>query len=226
VIMRILVVEDEQKIARFIKKGLVEEGYAVDIARNGEEALSYAAAAPYDLIILDLLLPKMDGIAVCRRLRESDLEVAVLMLTAKDSIEDRVTGLDAGADDYLVKPFAFAELLARIRALLRRPRSASSSILQVSDLVLDLARHRVERNGAPIELTPKEYALLEYLMRNPCQVLTRTQIMQHVWDYDFFAGSNIVDVYIRYLRKKIDEGYEKKLINTVRGAGYTLCEDF
>jgi heavy metal response regulator len=224
--MRILVVEDEQKIARFIRKGLAEEGYAVDIARNGEEALSYAASAPYDLIILDLLLPKIDGITVCRRLRESDLTVAVLMLTAKDSIEDRVTGLDAGADDYLVKPFAFAELLARIRALLRRPQSATSNILQVSDLVLDLTRHRAERNGAPIELTPTEYALLEYLMRNPCQVLTRTQIMQHVWDYDFFAGSNIVDVYIRYLRKKIDEGHEKRLIKTVRGAGYTICEDF
>lgn len=224
--MRILVVEDEQKIARFIKKGLVEEGYAVDIACNGEEALSYAASAPYDLIILDLLLPKIDGITVCRRLRESSLATPILMLTAKDSIEDRVSGLDAGADDYLVKPFAFAELLARIRALLRRPQGATSSILQVADLSLDLARHRAERSGAPIELTPTEYALLEYLMRNPCQVLSRTQIMQHVWNYDFFAGSNIVDVYIRYLRKKIDEGHDKKLIRTVRGAGYTICEDF
>jgi heavy metal response regulator len=223
--MRILVVEDEQKIARFIRKGLGEEGYAVDIARDGEEALSYASSAPYDLIILDLLLPRVDGITVCRRLREFNLTVSVLILTAKDSIEDRVTGLDAGADDYLVKPFAFAELLARIRALLRRPRNATPNILQVADLVLDVTRHRAERNGTPIDLTPKEYSLLEYLIRNRCQVLTRTQILEHVWDYDFYGGSNIVDVYIRYLRKKIDDGHDKKLIKTVRGAGYTLCGD-
>lgn len=223
--MRLLVVEDEYKIARFIRKGLIEEGYAVDIARNGEEALSYATSAPYDLIILDLLIPKIDGITVCRRLRESSLAVAILILTAKDSIEDRVTGLDAGADDYLVKPFAFAELLARIRALLRRPQSMTSNILQVSDLVLDLTRHRAERNGAPVDLAPTEYSLLEYLMRNACQVLTRTQILQHVWDYDFYGGSNIVDVYIRYLRKKIDEGHHKKLIRTIRGVGYSICED-
>lgn len=223
--MRILVVEDEQKIARFIRKGLTEEGYAVDIARDGEEAISFATYAPYDLIILDLLIPRVDGITVCRRLRESNLSVPILILTAKDSIEDRVTGLDAGADDYLVKPFAFAELLARIRALLRRPQSATSNILQISDLVLDLTKHRAERGGVPIELTSTEYALLEYLMRNPCQVLTRTQIMQHVWDYDFYGGSNIVDVYICYLRKKIDETHSKKLIKTIRGTGYTLCED-
>ncbi|MBC7228803.1 MAG: response regulator transcription factor [Actinobacteria bacterium] len=223
--MRILVVEDDEKIARFIRKGLTEEGYAVDVARNGEEALSFATSAPYDLIILDLLIPRIDGITVCRRLRESNLSVSILILTAKDSIEDRVTGLDAGADDYLVKPFAFAELLARIRALMRRPQSATSNILQISDLVLDLNKHRAERSGALIELTSTEYALLEYLMRNPCQVLTRTQIMQHVWDYDFYGGSNIVDVYICYLRKKIDEAHDKKLIKTIRGTGYTLCED-
>ena len=223
--MRVLIVEDEQKISRFLKKGLTEEGYAVDVAGDGKEALSYAKSGPYDLIILDLMLPKINGIDVCRSIRESSLDVSILILTAKDSIEDRVIGLDAGADDYLVKPFAFAELLARIRALLRRPRGVTTSKLQVSDLVMDLTRHRVERNGAPVELTPTEYSLLEYLMRNRCQVLTRTQVLGHVWNYDFYADSNIVDVYIRYLRKKIDEDHDVKLIKTVRGTGYTLCDD-
>jgi len=223
--MRILVVEDEAKIARFIKKGLSEEGYAVDIARHGEEALSYATSAPYDVVILDLMLPRIDGITVCRRLRESDLSVSILILTARDSVEDRVAGLDAGADDYLVKPFAFAELLARIRALMRRPKGITPNLLQVGDLELDVARRRVVRAGFAIELTPKEYSLLEYMMRNRGQVLTRTQILEHVWNYDFYAGSNIVDVYIRYLRKKIDEEHEDKLIKTVRGVGYTICED-
>jgi len=223
--MRILVVEDEAKIARFVKKGLSEEGYAVDVARTGEDAISYAASAPYDVVILDLMLPRIDGITVCRRLRESDLSVSILILTARDSVEDRVAGLDAGADDYLVKPFAFAELLARIRALLRRPKGTSHNLLRVGDLELDVARHRVIRAGSTIELTPREYSLLEYMMRNRCQVLSRTQILEHVWNYDFYAGSNIVDVYIRYLRKKIDEEHEDKLIKTVRGVGYTICED-
>ena len=222
--MRILVVEDEPKIARFIKKGLTEEGYAVDVARDGEEALAFARAAPYDLIVLDLMLPKIDGITVCRKLRKDDIEVSILILTAKDSIEDRVLGLDAGADDYLVKPFAFAELLARIRALLRRPQAMSSNVLEVGDLVLDVQKHRVERGGVQVELTSRELSLLEYMMRNPCQVLTRTQIMEHVWNYDFYAGSNVVDVYIRYLRKKIDEGHDDKLIKTMRGVGYSICE--
>jgi len=222
--MRILVVEDEPKIARFIKKGLTEEGYAVDVARDGEEALAFARAAPYDLIVLDLMLPKIDGITVCRKLRKDDIEVSLLILTAKDSIEDRVLGLDAGADDYLVKPFAFAELLARIRALLRRPQAMSSNVLQVGDLVLDVQKHRVERGGVQVELTSRELSLLEYMMRNPCQVLTRTQIMEHVWNYDFYAGSNVVDVYIRYLRKKIDEGHDDKLIKTMSGVGYSICE--
>ncbi len=223
--MRILVVEDEPKIARFIKKGLSEEGYAVDVARNGEEALSFAASAPYDVVILDLMLPRIDGITVCRRLRSSDLSVSILILTAKDSIEDRVAGLDAGADDYLVKPFAFAELLARIKALLRRPKGMKPNLLQAGDLELDVVRRRVVRAGSAIELTPKEYSLLEYMMRNRGQVLTRTQILEHVWNYDFYAGSNIVDVYIRYLRKKIDEGHKERLIKTIRGVGYTICED-
>jgi heavy metal response regulator len=223
--MRILVVEDEAKIARFVKKGLSEEGYAVDVARTGEDAISYAASAPYDVVILDLMLPRIDGITVCRRLRESDLSVSILILTARDSVEDRVAGLDAGADDYLVKPFAFAELLARIRALLRRPKGTSHNLLRVGDLELDVARHRVIRAGSTIELTPREYSLLEYMMRNRCQVLSRTQILEHVWNYDFYAGSNIVDVYVRYLRKKIDEEHEEKLIKTIRGVGYTICED-
>ncbi len=221
--MRILVVEDEPKIARFIKKGLIEQGYAVDAALNGEEALAYAKSAPYDLIILDLLLPGIDGITVCRILRETSLAAPILILTAMDSVEDRVKGLDAGADDYLVKPFAFAELLARIRALLRRPQTVASNSLQLGDLLLDVAKRKVERGGVPVDLTAKEYALLEYLVRNQCQVLTRTQIMEHVWNYDFFSGSNIVDVYIRYLRKKIDDGRDAKLIKTIRGAGYTIC---
>lgn len=224
--MRVLVVEDEAKIARFLSRGLTEAGYAVDIARNGAEALSYATSAPYDIIVLDLLLPKIDGITVCRRLRESDLSASILILTARDSVDDRVAGLDAGADDYLVKPFAFAELLARIRALLRRPRGTDQNLLRVGDLEMDVVSRRVARAGSPIELAPKEYALLEYMMRNRCQVLSRTQILEHVWNYDFYAGSNIVDVYIRYLRKKIDEGHDdKKLIKTIRGVGYTLCED-
>jgi DNA-binding response OmpR family regulator len=223
--MRVLVVEDEAKIARFIDKGLKEEGYAVDLARNGEEALLFARAAPYDLIILDLLLPKLDGISVCRQIRDLDLSVAILILTARDSIEDRVKGLDAGADDYLVKPFAFAELLARMRALLRRPRVSTDNTLQVGDLVMDLVKHKVERGGVQIDITQKEYALLEYMMRNQGQALTRTQMTQHVWNYDYYVGSNVVDVYIRYLRKKIDEGCETKLIRTVRGVGYTICDD-
>ncbi len=223
--MRVLIVEDEPKIARFIDKGLREEGYAVDIARNGEDALLFARSAPYDLIILDLLLPKIDGVTVCRRIRDSNLSVSILILTAKDSIEDRVTGLDAGADDYLVKPFAFTELLARMRALLRRPRAAANNLLQIGDLVMDIVKHRAERGGVQIDLTQKEYSLLEYMMRNQGQALTRTQIMEHVWNYDFYTGSNVVDVHIRYLRKKIDEGHNIKLIRTVRGVGYTICEE-
>lgn len=223
--MRILIVEDEPKIARFIYKGLAEEGYAVDIARDGEEALSFTQSAPYDLIILDLLLPKTDGVTVCRKIRASNLSVPVLILTARDSIEDRVTGLDAGADDYLVKPFAFTELLARIRALLRRPRALTNNTLRIRDLVMDVSKHTVERGGVLIGVTPKEYSLLEYMMRNQGQVLTRTQIMEHIWNYDYYAGSNVVDVYIRYLRKKIDEGRSVKLIKTVRGVGYKICEE-
>lgn len=220
--MRILVVEDERRIAAFIKRGLEEEHYAVDVAYDGEKALDWADVVDYDLIVLDVLLPKKDGIQVCRELRTRGNKVPILMLTARDTIEDRVRGLDSGADDYLVKPFAFQELLARIRALLRRQGEVKITRLQVGDLVLDTVTHRATRAGRMIELTAREYALLEFLMRHPRQVLSRTQIAEHVWNYDFFSTSNVVDVYIRYLRRKIDEGFDVKLIKTVRGAGYKI----
>jgi DNA-binding response OmpR family regulator len=220
--MRILVVEDERRIAAFIKRGLEEERYAVDVAYDGEEALDWAAVVDYDLILLDVLLPKKDGIEVCRELRGQGDKVSILMLTARDAIEDRVQGLDSGADDYLVKPFAFQELLARVRALLRRSGEIKTTRLQVGDLVLDTITHQATRGGLIIELTAREYALLEFLMRHPSQVLSRTQIAEHVWSYDFFTTSNVVDVYIGYLRRKIDDGFEVKLIKTVRGAGYKI----
>jgi heavy metal response regulator len=220
--MRILVVEDERRIASFIKQGLEEERYAVDVVYDGEEALDWVDAADYDLIVLDVLIPKKDGIQVCRELRTQGNKVPILMLTARDAIEDRVRGLDSGADDYLVKPFAFQELLARIRALLRRSGEVKIPRLQVGDLVLDTIAHRATRSGRVIELTAREYALLEFLMRHPGQVLSRTQIAEHVWNYDFFSTSNVVDVYIRYLRRKVDKGFEIKLIQTVRGVGYKI----
>jgi len=220
--MRILVVEDERRITAFIKRGLEEERYAVDVAYDGEEALDWAAVVDYDLIVLDVLLPKKDGIEVCRELRAQGNKVPILMLTARDAIEDRVQGLDSGADDYLVKPFAFQELLARIRALLRRSGEIKTTRLQVGDLALDTLTHRASRGGRVIELTAREYALLEFLMRHPGQVLSRTQISEHVWNYDFFTTSNVVDVYIRYLRRKIDKGFEVKLLQTVRGVGYKI----
>ncbi|MDK2931892.1 MAG: hypothetical protein PWR07_2023 [Bacillota bacterium] len=217
-------VEDEDKIAAFIKKGLEEEGYAVDVVGDGESALDYASSVDYDVIILDIMLPRRDGISVCQKLRERGCNAPILMLTARDAVDDRVRGLDAGADDYLVKPFAFRELVARIRALLRRSRDVISSQLQVGDLVLDTRTRVAQRGGRKIELTAREYALLEFLMRNKNQVLTRTQIAEHVWDYDFFSESNIVDVYIRYLRVKVDADFEPKLIQTVRGVGYKISD--
>jgi heavy metal response regulator len=220
--MRILVVEDHRRIAAFIERGLEEEHYAVDVAYDGEEALDWAAVVDYDLILLDILLPQKDGIQVCRQLRDRGSKVPILMLTARDSVEDRVRGLDSGADDYLVKPFAFQELLARIRALLRRQSEVKTTRLQVSDLVLDAVTHRATRGGQVIELTAREYALLEFLMRHPRQVLSRTQIAEHVWDYDFFSTSNVVDVYIGYLRRKVNRDFDLKLIHTVRGAGYKI----
>jgi len=220
--MRILVVEDERRITAFIKQGLEEENYAVDVAYDGIEALDWASAVNYDLILLDVLLPHKDGIEVCRELRAQGSGVPILMLTARDAVEDRVRGLDSGADDYLVKPFAFQELLARMRALLRRGSEAKTTRLQVGDLILDTLTRQAFRNERVIELSTREYALLEFLMRHPSQVLSRTQIADHVWSYDFFTASNVVDVYIGYLRRKIDDGFAIKLIQTVRGAGYKI----
>jgi heavy metal response regulator len=221
--MRILVVEDEHKISAYVKRGLEEAGYAVDAVFSGLEALDWAEAAPYDLIILDIMLPKMDGLSVCEELRKRGNRVPILMLTARDAIDDRVAGLDAGADDYLVKPFALKELLARVRALTRRVADAPKSpVLQTADLELDTLTHYVKRGEKSIKLTAKEYAVLECLMREPERILTRTMIAEHVWNYDVYNQSNVVDVYIRNLRRKIDDGYELKLIHTVRGAGYRI----
>jgi len=219
--MRILVIEDEKKIASFIKRGLKEEGHMVDVAYDGEEGYQMSGENDYDLILLDIMLPKRDGISLCRQLRDDGVTTPVLMLTAKDSVQDKVTGLDSGADDYLTKPFAFEELLARIRALMRK-RSPLATKLQAGDLVLDMLSHRVTRAGKEILLTMKEYALLEYLMRNAGTVVTRTMITEHVWDIDFDTSTNVIDVYINYLRNKIDSGQQKKLIHTVRGRGYLL----
>jgi len=220
--MRVLVVEDERRIADFISKGLSEQGYGVDIAYDGDEALHWAAVAEFDVIVLDVMLPVRDGIEVCRTLREKGLPTPILMLTARDAIEDRVRGLDSGADDYLVKPFAFAELMARIRALTRREPAAKGTVLRVADLVLDTTTREASRGGKHIDLTTKEYALLEYLIRHPNQVLTRTMIAEHVWNYDFDNATNVIDVHIRNLRRKIDDPFPTKLIHTVRGAGYRI----
>lgn len=224
--MRVLIVEDERKISAYVKRGLEEQGYAVDTAFTGREALEWAETVTFDVIVLDILLPELDGIAVCREWRKRGVRVPVLMLTARDSIDDRVAGLDAGADDYLVKPFALKELLARLRALSRRASDAPKSpVLEIADLTLDTLTHRVKRGNQPIELTAKEYAVLECLMREPERVLTRTLIAEHVWNYDVFNQSNVVDVYIRNLRRKIDDGFEVKLIHTIRGAGYRLSAE-
>jgi len=220
--MRILLVEDEQRIAAFVKRGLEEQQYAVDVAYDGQEALDWADVVDYDLIVLDILLPKKDGIQVCTELRSHGNTMPVLMLTARDTIEDRVRGLDSGADDYLVKPFAFPELLARVRALLRRRGDVATTNLHVGDLTLDTLSHQAIRGKRVIELTAREYTVLEFLMRHPRQVLSRVQIAEHVWAYDFYSTSNVVDVYIRYLRRKIDEGHDIKLIRTVRGVGYKI----
>lgn len=220
--MRILVVEDEKKVASFLKKGLEEEYYAVDCAYDGEEALYMVEANEYDLMILDIMLPKIDGLEVLKGVRDKGFPLPVLMLTAKDSIEDVVKGLDTGGDDYLTKPFAFAELLARVRALLRRKERAPAGELQVADLVLDPVTHAVSRGGREIELTAKEYTLLEYLMRQVNRVVTRTMISEHVWDYHFDPMTNVIDVYVNHLRKKIDLNSSQRLIHTIRGVGYML----
>lgn len=221
--MRLLLVEDDHKIASYVKRGLEEEGYAVDVAYTGRDGLDWALASPYDLLILDVMLPELDGFSVCRQVRQQGIHAPVLMLTARDAVDDRVDGLDAGADDYLVKPFAFRELLARLRALLRRAADApKTTLLQVADLTLDTRTQRVQRAGRPIELTAKEFAVLEALMRDPGRVLSRTVIADHVWSYDAFNQSNVIDVYIRNLRRKIDDGATDKLIETVRGVGYRI----
>ena len=222
--MRVLIVEDEKKVAGFIKKGLEEETYAVDVAYDGEEGLHLGAEGQYDLIILDIMLPKVDGLEILSQLRAQGSDVPILLLTAKDAVDDRVTGLNKGADDYLTKPFAFSELLARVRVLLRRGKAEVKTILQISDLTLDLVSHKVNRGGDEIELTGKEYSLLEYFMRNQEKVLTRTMIAEHVWDYNFDTFTNVIDVYINHLRKKIDKGRQRKLLHTLRGVGYIMKE--
>jgi len=220
--LRLLVVEDEPAISSFLRQGLTEEGFAVDTAGDGEEALELALAAPYDAIVLDVLLPRRDGFEVLAELRRHGVRTPVLMLTARGEVTDRVRGLNLGADDYLVKPFAFVELLARVRALLRRPAVVLPPVLRLANLTLDPATRRVTRGGKPIELTPREFALLDLFLRHPRQVLTRTQIADHVWNWGFDSRSNVVDVYVRYLRRKIDEGFEPKLLHTVRGVGYRM----
>ena len=223
--MRVLVVEDEVKMAGLLKRGLEEEGYAVDTAGDGQEALWLATENPYDAVVLDVMLPDLDGFEVCRRLREAGRWSPVLMLTARDAVPDRVSGLDAGADDYLTKPFSFAEFLARVRALVRRGAPERPPVLGVGDLTLDPATRRVARGNLPIELTAKEFALLEYLMRHPGEVLSRTRLIEHVWDFAYEGDSNVVDVYVRYVREKVDRPFGTDSIETVRGAGYRLREE-
>jgi DNA-binding response OmpR family regulator len=223
--MRILLVEDEPAIAQFIRQGLTEANYTVDVVGDGSDALDYALATEYDAIVLDILLPHLDGLQILQALRARGKTTPILLLTARDTVEDRVRGLDHGADDYLVKPFAFAELLARVRALLRRPPLQANAILRVADLELDPARHEARRGAQRLDLSPREYQLLEFLMRHPNQVLTRTQIIEHLWDVDSYVESNVVDVYIGYLRRKIDRAGNRPLIHTVRGVGYRMSED-
>ena len=222
--MRILVVEDQKKTAQFIRKGLVEHGYAVDIVGNGQEAENHAELHGYDLIILDVMLPGQSGMEVCRNLRQLKVQAPILMLTALTGTEDKVRGLDSGADDYLGKPFEFKELLARVRALFRRHHGAKPR-LKVGDLELDTASRKASRAGREITLTAKEYALLEYLMQHAGKVVTRTELSEHVWDIHFDSESNVIDVYVNFLRKKIDKGFDKPLLQTVVGAGYVLKEE-
>lgn len=221
--MHILVIEDERRLANLVRRALEEEGHVVDVAHDGAEGLDVATATDYDLLVLDLMLPHVDGIEIAKRLRASHNDVRILMLTARDAVEDRVDGLESGADDYLMKPFSFSELLARVRALSRRQVQAQAETeLRSGSLVLDLARHEARRDDKSIELTAKEFQLLEYLMRNAGHVLTRTQILDHVWGYNFDSFSNVVDIYVHYLRNKIDRDFPEPLIRTVRGVGYSL----
>lgn len=223
--MRILIAEDEKSLNRIIAKQLKAAGYSVDCAFNGEEAYDLISVTDYDAAVFDVMMPKIDGFSLLRKIRNEGNNLPVLFLTARDSIEDRVEGLDIGADDYLVKPFAFEELLARIRVLIRKNSVSNSSIITVADLTVDISSRKVTRGGKDILLSAKEYELLQYLAVNNGIVLSREKIEDHIWNYDYEGGTNVVDVYIRYLRKKIDEGYDKKLIHTVRGMGYVLREE-
>lgn len=224
--MKILLIEDEKKILNFIKKGLEEENYIVDSALNGKEGFEMGISIQYDLIIMDVMLPYINGFELCKKFRENGINTPILMLTVRDSVEDKVKGLDSGADDYLTKPFAFEELLARIRVLLRKRNMVEKSVLKVDDLEMDLVSHKVKRGGKEIILTSKEYALLEYLLRNKGKIVTRTMIYQNVWDISFDTGTNVIDVFVNYLRKKIDVDGAKKLIHTIRGKGYILQEEY
>lgn len=220
--MRILIVEDEHRLSNIIKKGLVEDGFAVDQAFDGEEGGYLAQSEQYDLIVLDIMLPKVDGLELCRELRKKNLKTPVIMVTAKSSTEDKVAGLDSGADDYITKPFSFLELRSRIHALIRRSHQDVSPVLRVIDLEVDPLKHLVKRGNKPIKLTPKEFSILEFLMRHKGEVVNRTMIVEHVWDYNFDGMSNVVDVFLVSLRKKIDGGYKPKLIETIHGVGYKI----
>jgi heavy metal response regulator len=224
--MKILVVEDEKKVASFIKKGLEEEYYTVDVAYDGREGLRLASGEDYDLVIMDVMLPSKDGFTAVKELRALKVNIPVLLLTAKDTLENKVEGLDSGADDYLTKPFAFEELLARIRALLRRKEGSKSLQLKAGDLVLDTQSHKVSRSGLEITLTPKEYSILEYLLRHKNHVISRTLLSEHVYDYHFDSDTNVIDVYINKLRNKIDKQFENPLLHTIRGVGYVLKDEY
>ncbi len=223
--MKILVIEDEKKVAHFLQKGLKEEQYVVDVAYDGLDGQHLATTNDYDLILLDIMLPGKDGIEILKTLRRQQINIPVIMLTAKEMVEDKLEGFNAGCDDYISKPFSFEELLVRIRAVLRRGSGILSNVLTFADLTLDLISHKVIRDGREIELTAKEYTLLEYLVRNPNRVLTRTMIAEHVWDYNYDSFTNVIDVYINYLRNKVDRDFATKLIHTVRGVGYVLKEE-
>lgn len=223
--MKILVIEDNPKMAGLIRQGLGEQGYRLDVAPSGHDGEHLAATQPYDLVILDVMLPDMDGMQVCRNLRRRGVKTPILMLTALSTTADKVTGLDAGADDYLTKPFEFDELVARVRAILRRGQAAGSTVLRFADLEIDLTQRRVMRAGKRIRLTAKEFSLLEYFMRNPNRVLTRTSIAEHVWDMNFDGDSNVIDVYVSMVRRKVDKGFEIPLIHTVIGTGYVLSTE-
>jgi heavy metal response regulator len=223
--MKVLIVEDEKKIASFIKRGLSEEGYSVDIAYDGLEGLDKAMSSVYDIVIIDIMLPKMDGIELCSYLRKKGFNNPILILTARDRVEDKVKGLDSGANDYLTKPFAFEELLARLRALTRKSNNQAKTNIKIADLEIDLISHKVKRGGKEIPLTVKEFALLEFLAYRAGSIVTRNMISEHVWDINFDTGTNVIDVYVNYLRKKIDSNSDKKLIHTIRGRGYMLKEE-